>query len=65
MRVAITTHDPIRLAAGRAAVLGLLALALLGGCVSQDYYRATGQSAAAGAMQGVRDGIGGIQEPLR
>ena len=65
MRVAITTHDPIRLAAGRAALLGLLALALLGGCVSQDYYRATGQSAAAGAMQGVRDGIAGIQEPLR
>jgi len=65
MRVAITTHDPIRLAAGRAAVLGLLALALLGGCVSQDYYRATGQSAAAGAMQGVREGLAGIQEPLR
>ena len=43
----------------------LLAVALLGGCVSQDYYRATGQSAASGAMQGVRDGIPGIEAPLR
>jgi hypothetical protein len=47
------------------AAVALLATALLAGCVSQDYYRATGQSAAAGAMQGVRDGIPGIQEPLR
>ena len=61
MRVAITSHRPICRAVGP----GLLALALLGGCVSQDYYRATGQSAASGAMQGVREGIAGIQEPLR
>jgi hypothetical protein len=47
------------------AAVALLATTLLAGCVSQDYYRATGQSAAAGAMQGVRDGIPGIQEPLR
>ncbi len=47
------------------AAVTLLAATLLAGCVSQDYYRATGQSAAAGAMQGVRDGIPGIQEPLR
>ena len=61
MRVAITRCRPICRAAGP----GLLALALLGGCVSQDYYRTTAQSAASGAMQGVRDGIPGIQEPLR
>ena len=69
MRVATTTHRStflaISLATSRASGLGLLALALLGGCVSQDYYRATGQSVATGAMQGVRDGIVGIQEPLR
>lgn len=47
------------------AAVVLLATTLVAGCVSQDYYRATGQSAAAGAMQGVRDGIPGIQEPLR
>lgn len=61
MRVAITSCRPICGAAGP----GLLALVLLGGCVSQDYYRTTAQSAASGAMQGVRDGIPGIQEPLR
>ena len=49
----------------RSAAVVLLAAACLAGCVSQDYCRATGQSAAAGAMQGVRDGIPGIQEPLR
>lgn len=65
MRVATTTHRSTFLATSRASGLGLLVLALLGGCVSQDYYRATGQSVAAGAMQGVRDGILGIQEPLR
>jgi hypothetical protein len=68
MRAATLTQHPIRLAicrgTGRAAGLGLLVLAL-GGCVSQDYYRATGQSVATGAMQGVREGIVGIQEPLR
>jgi len=61
MRVAITSCRPIC----RALAPGLLALALLGGCVSQDYYRMTAQSAASGAMQGVREGIPGIQEPLR
>jgi hypothetical protein len=57
MDVIVTPHR-------RTAVV-LLAVTLLAGCVSQDYYRATGQSAAAGAMQGVREGIAGIQEPLR
>jgi hypothetical protein len=57
MRVIVTPHR-------RTAVV-VLAITLLAGCVSQDYYRATGQSAAAGAMQGVREGIPGIQEPLR
>ncbi len=57
MDVTVTPHR-------RTAVV-LLAVTLLAGCVSQDYYRATGQSAAAGAMQGVREGIAGIQEPLR
>lgn len=51
--------------AGSAAGLGLLALLALAGCVSPDYIRGTGQSAAAGAMQGVRDGIPALQEPLR
>ena len=44
--------------------LGLLAV-LHGGCVSQDFIHGAGQSAAAGAMQGVREGIPGLQEPLR
>src|SRR6266851_2024653 len=44
--------------------LGLLAAAH-GGCVSQDFIHGAGQSAAAGAMQGVREGIPGLQEPLR
>jgi hypothetical protein len=44
--------------------LGLLA-AIHGGCVSGDFINGAGQSAAAGAMQGVRDGIPGLQEPLR
>jgi hypothetical protein len=57
MDVTVTPHR-------RPAVV-LLAVTLLAGCVSQDYYRATGQSAAAGVMQGVREGIAGIQEPLR
>ncbi len=57
MDVAVTLHR-------RTAVV-LLAVTLLGGCVSQDYYWTTAQSAAGGAMQGVRDGIPGIQEPLR
>jgi hypothetical protein len=65
MRVAITIHLSNFRANCRASGLGLLALTLLGGCVSQDYYRATGQSAASGAMQGIRDAIPGIQEPLR
>lgn len=55
----------VNVALHRRAAFVLLAVSLLGGCVSQDYYRATGQSAAAGAMQGVRDAIPGIQEPLR
>jgi hypothetical protein len=58
------TATPHRRACRTTAVV-LLVVSLLAGCVSQDYYRATGQSAAAGAMQGVRDGIPGIQEPLR
>jgi len=57
MRVIVAPH--------RRTAFVLLAVTLLAGCVSQDYYRATGQSAATGAMQGVRDGIPGIQEPLR
>src|SRR5689334_14947233 len=46
------------------AALALLATAL-GGCVTQDFIHGAGQSAAAGAMQGVRDGIPALQEPLR
>ena len=61
MRVATSLHHPTCRVAG----LWLLALALLGGCVSQDYYRLTAQSAPSGAMQGVHDGIPGIEEPLR
>ena len=61
MRLAIVNHRLICRTAGS----GLLAVALLGGCVSQDYYRGAAQSAAGGAMQGVRDGIPGIQGPLR
>jgi hypothetical protein len=65
MRTATTPPHPIRRATFQASALGLLVQPLLGGCLSQDYYRATGQSVATGAMQGVRDGIPGIQEPLR
>ena len=61
MRAATT----IRRGPGRTAALGLLPLLLLGGCVSAEYVRGTGQSAAAGAMQGVREGIPDLQEPLR
>jgi hypothetical protein len=61
MRVAITTLRRV----GRAVAPGLLAATLLGGCISQDYYRTAAQSAAAGAMQGVHDAIPSIQEPLR
>ena len=46
------------------ATLGLLT-AVLGGCVTQDFIHGAGQSAAAGAMQGVRDGIPALQDPLR
>jgi hypothetical protein len=47
------------------ATLGLLAAAHTGGCVTQDYVRSTGQSAAKGAMQGVTESIPSLQEPLR
>ncbi|HUM17016.1 MAG TPA: hypothetical protein VL086_15075 [Candidatus Nitrosotalea sp.] len=47
------------------AALACLAAAHLGGCVTQDYIRGAGQSAASGAMQGVSEGIPSIQEPLR
>jgi len=56
--------SPTRRRALPLTTLGLLALALAG-CVSQDFIHGAGQSAAAGAMQGVREGIPGLQEPLR
>lgn len=53
----------------RRAVLWLTTLGLLaaahGGCVSQAFIHGAGQSAAAGAMQGVREGIPALQDPLR
>ena len=60
----MTTPVPTRSAPLWLATLGLLA-AVLGGCVSQEFVHGAGQSAAAGAMQGVRDGIPALQEPLR
>ncbi len=66
MRRLTTADDPsIHRSTRRLAALGLLLLAPLGGCVSQDYLRGVGKSAASGAMQGVSEGIPGIQEPLR
>ena len=50
----MTTPVPTRSAPLWLATLGLLA-AVLGGCVSQEFVHGTGQSAAAGAMQGVRE----------
>ena len=58
------TLCPTRRGALWLTTLGLLAAAH-GGCVSQDFIHGAGQSAAAGAMQGVREGIPGLQEPLR
>ncbi|HYB71121.1 MAG TPA: hypothetical protein VEH80_10630, partial [Candidatus Bathyarchaeia archaeon] len=49
----------------RAAALALLTVLHLSGCVNQAYVQGLGQSAAKGAMQGVSEGIPGIQEPLR
>ena len=57
----LRTHYPARLW----LALAWLPAAVLGGCVTQDYVRSTGQSAASGAMQGVSEGIPSIQEPLR
>ncbi|HKX05102.1 MAG TPA: hypothetical protein VJX71_21595 [Methylomirabilota bacterium] len=56
--------SPTRRRALSLTTLGLLTVALAG-CVSQDFIHGAGQSAAAGAMQGVREGIPGLQEPLR
>ena len=47
------------------ATLGLLAAAHAGGCVTQDYIRDAGQSAAKGAMQGVTDSLPTLKDPLR
>jgi hypothetical protein len=57
----IRTHRRARLL----AAFAWLIVAPLGGCVTQDYIRSAGQSAAGGAMQGVSEGIPSIQEPLR
>jgi len=59
---ALGTHRRARL---WLAAFAWLAAASLGGCVTQDYIRSAGQSAASGAMQGVSEGIPSIQEPLR
>lgn len=47
------------------ALLGLLAAAHTGGCVSADYLRGLGHGAAKGAMEAVSESIPSIQEPLR
>ncbi len=60
----MTTPVPTRRACPGLAALGLLG-ASLGGCVTQEFIHGAGHSAAAGAMQGVRDGIPALQEPLR
>ncbi|HEY7204739.1 MAG TPA: hypothetical protein VIA61_10595 [Methylomirabilota bacterium] len=57
----IRTHRRARLLAAAAGLI----VAPLGGCVTQDYIHSAGQSAAAGAMQGVSEGIPTLQEPLR
>ena len=61
----MTTTSPTRRGAFWLITLGLLLAATHGGCVSPDFIHGAGQSAAAGAMQGVREGIPGLQEPLR
>ncbi len=61
----IADHRSIRRPSRWLATLGLLFLAPLGGCVTPDYLHGVGKSAASGAMQGVSEGIPGIQEPLR
>ena len=60
----MSTPSPTRRGALWLTTLGLLA-GVHGGCVSQDFIHGAGQSAAAGAMQGVREGIPGLQDPLR
>ena len=60
----MSTPSPTRRGALWLTTLGLLAGAH-GGCVSPDFIHDAGQSAAAGAMQGVREGIPGLQDPLR
>ena len=60
--MAVATHIHRR---ARAGALGLLAPLILAGCITQDYYRGAAQSAAAGAMEGVSEGIPRLQEPLR
>jgi hypothetical protein len=59
------TAGTIRRSPAWLGTVALLASAHLGGCVTQDYIRGAGQSAAAGAMQGVSEGIPSIREPLR
>ena len=49
----------------RLAALALLLAAGLGGCVTQEYVRGLGHSAAQGAMGGVAEAIPTIEEPLR
>src|SRR4029077_19843181 len=63
-RLRMIKPSPTRRRALSLTTLGLLAVALAG-CVSQDFIHGAGQSAAAGAMQGVREGVPGLQEPLR
>jgi len=60
----MSTSSPTRRGALWLTTLGLL-VAAHGGCVSQGFIHGAGQSAAAGAMQGVREGIPGLQDPLR
>jgi len=46
-RPTLRTHQPARLW----LALAWLPAAVLGGCITQDYVRTAGQSAARGAMQ--------------
>jgi hypothetical protein len=43
----------------------LVIIQLATGCVSRDYVRSLGRSAAQGALEGMGDGIPSVREPLR
>jgi vacuolar-type H+-ATPase subunit E/Vma4 len=47
------------------AAVGLLAAAVVSGCVSQGYVRGLGRQAATGALDAVEAGMPRIEEPLR